>query len=145
MNRHYARSIALQTLYEADFRSSLDLNTVKDIYRRHINNVEKNKEDENAKFTLEIIEKTINNIKEIDTIIINAAPDWPIEQIATLDRNALRLAIAELNYFETPPKVIINEAVELAKTFGSQASPKFVNGVMGTVYRESNKYKEEDD
>lgn len=145
MNRHYARSIALQTLYEADFRNSLDLKTVKDIYHRHINNVEKNKEDENAKFTLEIIEKTINNIKEIDAIIINAAPDWPIEQIATLDRNALRLAIAELNYFETPPKVIINEAVELAKTFGSQASPKFVNGVMGTVYRESNKYKEEDD
>lgn len=145
MNRHYARSIALQTLYEADFRDSLDDDTVTDIYQRHLTNVEKNKEDENAKFTLEIIEKTINNIKDIDAIIIKAAPDWPIEQIATLDRNALRLAITELMYFETPPKVVINEAVELAKTFGSQASPKFVNGVMGTVYRESNKYKEEDD
>ncbi len=142
MNRHYVRSIALQSLYEADFR---DITTSNDIFKRHINNINENIESENVRFALELLGKINENKVEIDKQITQAAPDWPMEQIAVLDRNVLRLAVCELLYFDTPPKVVINEAIELAKTYGSQKSSKFINGVLGTIYRKCDKYKDENE
>ena len=140
MNRHYARVIALQSLYENDFRGN-SADSVEKIFSRHIVNIKE--EGENVDFAEKLINKTIEKIDEIDTLIISVAPDWPIKQVAIIDRNILRLAICELLYFDTPPKVIINEAIELAKTFGAEHSSKFINGVLGTVYRQSDKYSEE--
>ena len=87
----------------------------------------------------ELVEGVLKNRKKLDSIIEKAAPEWPLEQVALVDRNVLRLGLYELLYgnrAEVPPKVAINEAIELAKTFGSDSSGKFVNGVLGTVYRE---------
>ena len=117
MNRHYSRVVALQALYESDFRAD---DEVAKIIKRHLHNV--NEEGENAEFATELSTKTISGIKEIDEIISSSAPDWPVDQIAVVDRNILRLAICELECFETPPKVVINEAIELAKTFGDRKS-----------------------
>lgn len=142
MNRHYARSIALQSIYEADFRAS---NASKEIYKRHLENIGEDMAAENVEFALKLIEKLQATVGDIDDMIKKSAPDWPLDQIATIDRNILRLSICELLYFDTPPKVVINEAVELAKTFGSEKTSKFINGVLGTIYRTSNKYKAEDE
>lgn len=138
MNRHYARVIALQVLYECDFRQSKD---VKAVLERHIKNLDVS--GENVEFVNDLVLKTASGLTKIDEEIEGVAPDWPIEQVAIIDRNILRISICELNDFNTPPKVIINEAIELAKTFGSETSSKFVNGVLGTVYRKSDKYIEE--
>jgi len=140
MNRHYARVIILQTLYEADFRSSTD---VEEIFDRHIKNL--NLDGENIEFAKDLLAKTFKARQSINDKIEKVAPDWPIGQVATLDRNILRLAICELDNFDTPPKVVINEAIELAKTFGSDTSSKFINGVLGTVYRNSGKFNQEDE
>ena len=142
MNRHYARSIALQSIYESDFRKS---GNPEEIFKRHLKNIGKNLDTENAEFALELIRKAGSAGDVIDEQIKNSAPDWPLNQIAVIDRNILRLSICELNYFDTPPKVVINEAVELAKTFGSEKTSKFINGVLGTIYRQSNKYKVENE
>jgi len=142
MNRHYARSIALQSIYESDFRKS---GNPEEIFKRHLKNIGKNLDTENAEFALELIRKVGSTGDVIDEQIKNSAPDWPLNQIAVIDRNILRLSICELNYFDTPPKVVINEAVELAKTFGSEKTSKFINGVLGTIYRQSNKYKVENE
>ena len=86
-----------------------------------------------------MVNGVIKNLAKIDQIIAQAAPEWPIDQIAIVDRNVLRLGIFELlfgDYKEVPPKVAINEAIELAKSFGGESSGKFVNGVLGTIYRE---------
>jgi N utilization substance protein B len=140
MNRHYARVIALQSLYENDFRGN-NADPVCDIFSRHIENI--HEEGENVEFAEKLISKTTKKVDEIDALIISVAPDWPIEQVAIVDRNILRLSICELMYFDTPPKVIINEAIELAKTFGAEHSSKFINGVLGTVYRQSDRYSAE--
>jgi len=140
MNRHYARTIALQVLYEFDFRSSSD---VYEIMERHIKNLDL--EGENVDFIKDLVIKTNENINEIDEKICLAAPEWPLNQVATIDRNILRVGICELLYFETPPKVVINESIELAKTFGSETSSKFINGVLGTIFRNSEKYEANND
>lgn len=140
MNRHYARVIALQSLYEADFRDTED---AIEIFSRHLDNI--NEDPENTEFAKELVKKTRLSTKDLDKSIEKYAPEWPIEQVAVIDRNILRMAICELIDFETPPKVVINEAIELAKSFGSETSSKFVNGVLGSVYRASDKFKEEDD
>jgi len=140
MNRHYARVIALQSLYEADFRGS---DNVIQIFKRHLENIDES--EENTDFAKELLEKVFNSEIDIDKTIEEIAPDWPIDQVAMIDRNILRLSICELENFDTPPKVVINEAIELAKTFGSDTSSKFINGVLGTVYRKSDKFKDEDD
>lgn len=140
MNRHYARVIALQVLYECDFRES---DNIEDVLQRHLKNLKVS--GENLDFVEELVSKTSSSIKKIDKTIENVAPDWPIEQVAMIDRNILRISICELKDFDTPPKVVINEAIELAKTFGSETSSKFVNGVLGTVYRKSDKYTDEDE
>ena len=90
-------------------------------------------------FVWKIAKGVIENIKEIDEIIKRVAPEWPINQIAIVDRNVLRIGLYELLHAdpaEVPPKVAINEAIEIAKNYGGQNSPKFINGVLGTVYRE---------
>ncbi len=85
-------------------------------------------------YAREIVDGVLGRLGEIDTMISALAPNWPIDQLASVDRNVLRVAIFEIiSGVDTPPKVAVNEAVELAKTFGSESSPKFVNGVLGSV------------
>jgi N utilization substance protein B len=87
-------------------------------------------------FTRELIKGVAEHLPEIDEIIVRTAPEWPLDQISSVDRSVLRLGIYELEFLkEVPPKVAINEAVELAKTFGGETSGKFVNGVLGTLFK----------
>jgi len=135
-SRHLARSIAMQTLYEWDFNNQ-DNSRLEEIMNKNIAEFGPGLED--AEFIQKLAKGTIDNLKEIDAIIEKAAPEWPIGQIATVDRSVLRLGLYELlfgNREEVPPKVAINEAIELAKSFGGESSGRFVNGVLGTVYRE---------
>lgn len=136
-SRHLARSIVMQSLFEWDFNGK-KTEILPEI-------VERNKKefgpglDEEYPFIDRLIKETIENLPAIDTIIEKAAPEWPIEQITSVDRAVLRLGLYELIFGsreEVPPKVAINEAIELAKSFGGESSGKFVNGVLGTVYRE---------
>jgi len=126
----------MQSLFEWDFNERKE--ELKDIIKNNINNsTSKILEQE---FIFDLAEGTVKNIEEIDEIIKKTAPEWPIEQIAPVDRSVLRLGIYELNFLkDAPPKVVINEAVELAKTFGGETSGKFVNGVLGTLYEEEKK------
>ena len=133
-NRHLARTIVLQSLYEWDFyKYSTD--RLKDIVERNLEEFA-SKIDE-KEFLSALADGIMNNIDEINSLITKFAPDWPIERITTIDRNALRIGIYELVYDDTiPSKVAINEAIELAKTFGGESSGKFINGVLGAVYRD---------
>ncbi|TSC53574.1 MAG: putative transcription termination factor [Parcubacteria group bacterium LiPW_39] len=135
-NRHLARSIAMQSLYEWDFWGR-DKNKLSQILEKNIK--EFGPGLENADFIKQLIDGVIDNLPKLDKIIAKSAPEWPLEQITIIDRNILRLGLYELlfgNRQEVPPKVAINEAIELAKSFGGESSGKFVNGVLGTVYRE---------
>ncbi|UZE93131.1 MAG: transcription antitermination factor NusB [Candidatus Nealsonbacteria bacterium] len=132
-SRHLSRSIAMQSLYEWDFSDrELDLKKI----------TEKNLKEfgpglENESFVWELVTGVVEHIEEINEIIKKAAPQWPIEQISIVDRNILRIGIFELLYEDkkaVPPKVAINEAIELAKSFGGENSGKFINGVLGTVF-----------
>ena len=126
--RRKARVLALQALYEID---SVGHGAEEVITRLLANEV---LSEENAAFTRELVSGVIQNREKIDQNIRRFAPAWPIEQIPVIDRNILRLAIYELLFDnKVPVKVAINEAVELAKRFGSDSSPKFVNGVLGSV------------
>lgn len=136
-SRHLARSIAMQSLFEWDFydKKPDEIDPV----------IERNKREfgpgleEEYEFIDRIVRGTIENLARIDAIIEKAAPEWPIKQITAVDRAVLRLGLFELLFGsreEVPPKVAINEAIELAKSFGGESSGRFVNGVLGTVYRE---------
>ena len=150
-NRHLSRIIAFQTLYEQEFiakkvpgHESESQKTLEEILER--NYQEFAKALEGRRFNDQIIWGIRENKDKIDTIIVPAAPEWPIEQIAMIDLIILRMGIFELLFAkEVPPKVAINEAVELAKAFGGQNSSKFINGVLGTVYRASDVYNPDDD
>lgn len=136
MNRHFARAVAMQSLYEWDFNKKGD---PLEILQRNCSNLET---DVDQEFAAKIIKAYIKNEKFIDDTIAKAAPEWPFEQIALVDRNILRIAATELLYDDSmPPKVAINEAIELAKNYGGDNSSKFINGVLGTIYRNSDKYK----
>lgn len=142
-NRHLSRSIAMQTLFEWDFNNH-EKAKVDDILKRNIDEFAPGLED--MTFTKKIVEGVIKNQKKIDEIISKAAPEWPISQISAVDRNILRIGLYELlfcNKKEVPSKVAINEAIEIAKNFGSESSGRFINGVLGTVYREIGADKEE--
>lgn len=133
-NRHLGRIVALQSLYEIDFRAEEKLD-VDDVTKRNLGQYEDVIEDDDFVFAL--VHTTIQKQDELDKILQPAAPEWPVDQIARIDKIILRMAICELLYQkDTPPKVAINEAVELGKRFGSDNSSKFINGVLGTVYRE---------
>ena len=135
-NRHLSRSIAMQSLYEWDF-SGCDNQKLQEIIDRNIKEFGLGMDDVN--FIRQLISGVIEKKEQIDSIISKSAPQWPIEQITIIDRNVLRLGLYELLFGsreEVPPKVAINESIELAKTFGGESSGKFINGVLGTVYRE---------
>jgi N utilization substance protein B len=135
-SRHLSRSVAMQSLYEWDFHGKVDSELEK-ITEKNIE--EFGKGLESYDFIWAIVNGIKENIEVIDKIIEKTAPEWPINQINILDRNVLRIGIFELLYEnkdEVPPKVAINESIELAKNFGGENSRKFINGVLGTVYRE---------
>lgn len=136
-NRHLGRIVALQSLYEYEFRteSGDDTVSVSDILSRNLSRYESAIDD--TKFVETLVNGVLGERDDIDGKIQPIAPDWPIEQIARIDRNILRIGVYELLHQAAivPPKVAINEAVELAKAFGSDNSSKFVNGVLGTAYR----------
>jgi N utilization substance protein B len=136
-NRHLGRIVALQTLYEFEFRvQSEDVTVdVDDILTRNLDRYEATIEDKG--FVETLIKGVLAEQADLDLKIQPIAPDWPIDQIARIDRNILRIGLYELLHQAEfiPPKVAINEAVELAKAFGSDNSSKFINGVLGTAYR----------
>src|SRR3989338_1424289 len=134
--RHLSRSIVLQTLFEWDFNGRDD-KKIPAILKHNIKEFAPGFEED--KFIAVLMKGILKKINQLDDIIAKAAPEWPIEQIAMMDRNVLRIGLFELlfgNREEAPPKVAINEAIELAKSFGGDSSGKFVNGVLGTIYRE---------
>jgi transcription antitermination protein NusB len=135
-NRHLGRIVALQTLYEQDFRREVQDDSF-DLEGVLSRNIERYKETIDDK---DFIEQLVRGVDvrqdEIDEVVRPVAPEWPIEQIARIDRIILRIGVYELLHEpDVPPKVAINEAVELAKAFGGDNSSKFVNGVLGTVLR----------
>lgn len=141
-NRHLGRIVALQTLYEQDFRREVgDLAFALDeVLARNINRYEETIDDK--EFIEELVAGVDSHQPELDGIIGPVAPEWPIDQIARIDRVILRIGVYELLHEPSvPPKVAINEAVELAKAFGGDNSSKFINGVLGTVLRQAEEAK----
>ncbi|MFA6177320.1 MAG: transcription antitermination factor NusB [Candidatus Paceibacterota bacterium] len=148
-NRHLSRSIVLQTLFEWDFlsaqadvstnkkKANLTVEEIKEVLKRNLKEFAPGFEDD--VFVFSLIDQILKKRAVIDEIIEKAAPDWPLDKISIIDRNILRIGLAELIFGdrnEVPPKVAINEAIELAKTFGGENSSKFINGVLGAVYKE---------
>jgi len=134
-NRHLSRSIVMQSLYEWDFWAKK-----KDITKIMEKNVEEFAPGiSDAGFIFELKDGIIGKMPELDKMIEKYAPEWPLDQITVVDRNVLRIGVYELLYGDednVPPKVAINEAIELAKTFGGESSGKFINGVLGAIYKD---------
>lgn len=145
-NRHLGRIVALQTLYEYEFRTQSDDKSVDidEILGRNLERYESAIDDKS--FVSQLVNGVVEAQTKLDEAIQPIAPDWPIEQIARVDRTILRLGVYELLHLGdvVPPKVVINEAVELAKAFGSDNSSKFINGVLGTAYRTLTEEKSDD-
>jgi N utilization substance protein B len=136
MNRHLSRTIALQTLFELDFTGKGIDGADTSIER---NSLEFAPGMGDFSFIENLVRGVLEKKSDLDLIIEKAAPDWPVSKIAVVDRNILRLGLYELLFAdrgEVPPKVAINEAIEIAKTFGGENSYKFVNGVLGAVYKQ---------
>lgn len=132
-NRHLARALTLQSLYEWDFHHSEP--AAGSILERNI--AEFAPDLDEKEFAKKLTEGVLEHREEIDATITKFAPDWPLPKITTVDRNVLRIGTFELLFDQgIPSKVAINEAIELAKTFGGESSGKFVNGVLGAVYRD---------
>ncbi len=135
-NRHLGRILALQTLYEYDFRSDcndtgLDL---AEILARNLDRYSETVEDQS--FVANLVNGVAKLGDKLDAVLQPVAPEWPLDQIARMDRLVLRMSLFELvNGSDVPPKVVINEAVELSKAFGGENSSKFINGVLGTIMR----------
>lgn len=135
-NRHLSRSVVFQSLFEWDARGNHDADA-KSIVGRNAHEFAPGMAD--VSFMEELMKGVLAKKDDIDHIIVKAAPDWPLEKISPVDRNVLRLGLYELLFAdreEVPAKVAINEAIELAKTFGGETSGRFVNGVLGAVYKE---------
>ncbi len=133
-NRHLARSIAMQSLFQWDFHGQ-PKDKLAQMVEQTLKEFAPGLED--GGFAKGLAEKVVENLAEIDKIISQHAPEWPIEQITLVDRNILRLGVAELKFDENiPSKVAINEAIELAKSFGGESSGRFINGVLGAIYKE---------
>ncbi len=135
-NRHLGRIISLQSLYEYEFRlkagdATADIDT---IVAKNIEPYAKALGD--TEFVYSLSKGIVDNMKKLDEELRPLAPEWPIDTIAAIDRNVLRIGLFELESRKVPPKVAINEAVELAKAFGSDNSSKFINGVLGTAFKE---------
>ncbi|MFA7253521.1 MAG: transcription antitermination factor NusB [Patescibacteria group bacterium] len=135
MNRHLSRMIAMQTLYEWQFRDGSDLSEIEE---RNSGEYEEKCERE---FIHEVVSGVSKDLPELIKILDESAPEWPVDQISLIDKTILYISIYELlKLKDVPPKVSINEAVELSKQFGGENSSKFVNGVLGTVFK---KYEKE--
>lgn len=133
-NRHLARTVAMQSLYEWDFRGQA-ASELLNIVKRNFLNLAPGLADQS--FVINLAKGINENQAAIDQTIVTYAPEWPLEQITTIDRNVLRIGIFELTIDAAiPPKVAINEAIELAKSFGGASSGKFVNGVLGSIYKD---------
>ena len=135
-SRHLSRSIAMQSLYEWDF-SGRKQEALKKTVETNIK--EFGPGLENVDLVWEIVNGVNKNLSRLDKIIEKAAPEWPVDKITIVDRNVLRIGLYELLYTDpekVPPKVAIDEAIELAKSFSSENSGKFINGVLGTVYKQ---------
>jgi len=144
-NRHLQRSVAMQSLFEWDFQGC-PKKGVEEIIDRNVKEFAPGMEE--FEFVKSLVAGTLGKKSQIDALIEKCAPEWPLEQVTIVDRNILRLGIFELmfgNYEEVPPKVAINEAIELAKTFGGESSARFVNGVLGTIYREMGEPMKDDE
>lgn len=133
-NRHLGRTIIMQSLYQWDFRGR-DTDELQRALEKNIQEFAPEFDD------VQFVENTVNgiltNLEAIDGLITKYAPQWPLEQITIVDRNVLRIGVYELRFNpEIPARVSINEAIELAKTFGGESSGKFVNGVLGAIYRD---------
>ena len=138
-SRHLSRSIAIQSLYEWDFKNYKD-ELLTEIIERNVSEFGPGLKEK--EFVNNLVMGVVKHRPQLDGIIEKAAPMWPLDQIDMIDRNVLRLGLYELlfeNKEEVPPKVAINEAIELAKSFGGESSGKFINGVLGTVFREMEK------
>jgi N utilization substance protein B len=137
--RHDSRKIVMQTLYELDtnFSMSVDLEVARETLKR--NTKEFLAEGSDISFALSLLDGVFERVNTLDEIIKKAAPEWPLEKINIVDRNVLRLGLSEMIFGDknnVPPKVAIDEAIEIAKEFGGDSSSKFVNGVLGAVYKE---------
>ena len=135
-NRHLGRIIALQSLYEYEFRAKAGDATaeIESIIAKNIEPYSKALGD--TEFVFSIGRGVVKNQDKLDRELQPLAPEWPLDTIAAIDRNILRIGLYELETRIVPPKVVINEAVELAKAFGSDNSSKFINGVLGTAYKQ---------
>ncbi len=132
--RRQARMVALQTLYEHDIADHAPL----EVLQRHIQ--ERSLHSKVAEYADELVKGTVDHLATIDEHIQSAAREWPLQQMARIDKNILRLAIYEILFNNTvPAKAAINEAVELAKIFGSDTSSRFINGVLGTIFNRAQK------
>jgi transcription antitermination protein NusB len=141
--RHLARSIVLQSLYEWDFFDQKP--DLVSIVERDLAEFAPGLDEEHTAFIWKLIHDIATNREKVDEVLSQAAPEWPIQKIAPIDRNILRIGLTELmfaNHDEVPPKVAINESIELAKAYGGPNSSRFINGVLGTVYREIKESKE---
>ena len=136
-NRHLGRIISLQSLYEYEFRNKAGDTTaeIDTIIAKNIEPYSKALGD--TEFVYNLAQKVAENFETLDKVLQPMAPEWPIDSIVAIDRNILRMGLYELSECRDsiPPKVAINEAVELAKAFGSDNSSKFINGVLGTAYK----------
>ena len=133
-NRHLGRTVVMQTLYEWDFHGRKEMDLSK-LLEHNLKEFAPGLEDE--AFAKNLLEGVLKNVDALDALIVTYAPEWPLDQITIVDRNVLRLGTYELKFDETiPSKVAINEAIELAKGFGGESSGKFVNGVLGAIYKD---------
>jgi len=133
-NRHLARTIAMQTLFLWDFHGKNN-ESLDSFLKQMFENFAPNFDDQG--FAKNIIKGVVSNIEEVDTAITKYATEWPLDQITIVDRNILRIGVYELKIDnDIPAKVAINEAIEVGKTFGGEASGKFINGVLGAIYKD---------
>jgi len=141
-NRHLSRSIVMQTLYEWDFWDNKK--SIEDVLKKNIEEFGAGMSD--VDFVRELVSGVFEHLEDINKTIEKYAPEWPLKQITVVDRNVLRIGVYELLYGDNknvPPKVAINEAIEMAKTFGGDSSGKFINGVLGAIYKDMPKEDEE--
>lgn len=146
-NRHLGRIIALQTLYEYEFRQQLGDESADALAIAERNLERYDGVVGDVAFVKELISGIVKTEAKLDEILQPLAPEWPIKQIARIDRNILRIGLFELVFMSetVPPKVAINEAVELAKSFGSDSSSRFINGVLGTAFADLSKENSRDE
>jgi len=143
-NRHLARTIVMQTLYEWDFNGGVE--AANEVLKRDLSEMAAGLDEQD--FPEQLLNGVLKHQAEIDELIVTFAPEWPLDKITVVDRNVLRIGIYELKFDPAiPAKVAINEAIEVAKAFGGESSGKFVNGVLGAIYKqmvETNQLKEID-